>query len=158
MRMEKPQSKTPQLAGFLTFRVSPLKMKVLVSQLASKAACYMRVFVQDMAMSASHEQKECKCRELQRRTSREVTEGVMRRCKLRWCGHVEWKGYVDWLKACSKLVVDGTSVGRPKKSWWRTVSADMSLLRIDHWITLEHLKRPVVGWLIACSAVHWTMH
>ena len=57
----------------------------------------------------------------------------MRRCRLRWHGHVERKEDMGWqLGASTKLVVKGASpVSRLKKSWQNYVSADMHLLGGD---------------------------
>ena len=43
---------------------------------------------------------------------------------------MERKGDDDWVKAYSKLVMEGT-VGTPKKTWQNTISADMRLLGVD---------------------------
>ena len=38
------------------------------------------------------------------------------------------------VKVCTILVVEGTSpVGKPRKTWQNTVSADMCLLKGDPW-------------------------
>ena len=46
--------------------------------------------------------------ELQRRTDGDAIGDVMRRCKLRWHGHVEHKGDADRVKTCIKFVVGRT--------------------------------------------------
>ena len=54
--------------------------------------------------------------------SNEVTGNVMRRDRLRWHGHVERKDGADYVKACTRLVVDGmVPVGRPRKTWQNSV-------------------------------------
>ena len=45
----------------------------------------------------------------------------MRRSRLRWHGHV---------KECISLVQRNTQVGRPRKAWQNTLSADMLLLKV----------------------------
>ena len=47
---------------------------------------------------------------------------VLRRYRLRWHGHVERRDDADYVKACTRLVVEGkTSVDRPRKTWQNTV-------------------------------------
>ena len=56
-------------------------------------------------------------------------EDVMGRGRLEWHGHIERKGDADYVKACTRLVVEGKApVGRPKKTCQNTLSADMRLL------------------------------
>ena len=55
----------------------------------------------------------------------------MIRGRLRWHGHVERKDDADYVKACTRLVVEGKApVGRPRKTWQNTLSADMHLLKV----------------------------
>ena len=57
---------------------------------------------------------------------------VMRRCRLRWHGHVERKGNADYVKACTKLVVEGRAPVRGlNKTWQITLSTDIRLLKVD---------------------------
>ena len=57
----------------------------------------------------------------------------MRRCIMRLHRRIQFKGDADWVKACTRSLVEGTSpVGRPTKTWQNTVSADMRLLKVDH--------------------------
>ena len=59
--------------------------------------------------------------ELRRNLDIEAIADVMRRCRLRWHGHVERNGYADYVKAHARLVVERTDpVGRPKKTWQNT--------------------------------------
>ena len=52
-----------------------------------------------------------------RRVTAIIGSLLLRRCRLRWYGHVTHESDADWVKACSKLVVDDTApVGRPKKT------------------------------------------
>ena len=52
--------------------------------------------------------------------------------RLRWHSHVERKDDADYVKACSRLVVEGKApVGRSMKTWQNTLSADMCLLKVD---------------------------
>ena len=47
-------------------------------------------------------------------------------------GHVERNDEADYEKACTRLVVEGKmSVGRPRKTWQNTRSADMCLLKVN---------------------------
>ena len=56
----------------------------------------------------------------------------MRKWILRWYGHVERKDNADYVKACTRLVVEGTvRVGRPRKTWQNTLSADIHLPKVD---------------------------
>ena len=50
-----------------------------------------------------------------------------RRMRLRWFGHVERKKEDDWVRGCMNMVVEGNrDRGRPKKTWWDSVSNDMA--------------------------------
>ena len=56
--------------------------------------------------------------ELRRRRGVEAMENVMRRCRLRWHGYLERKDDADYVKVCTRLVVEGkANVGRPRKTW-----------------------------------------
>ena len=47
----------------------------------------------------------------------EALGDVMRRGRLRWRGHVEREDDVDYVKACTRLAVEGKAhVGRPRKT------------------------------------------
>ena len=51
---------------------------------------------------------------------------------IRWRRHVERKDDAVYVKACTRLVVEGTaSVGRLRKTWQNTMSIDMRLLKVD---------------------------
>ena len=59
--------------------------------------------------------------ELRRRLGVEATGDVMRRGRLRWHGHVERKHNADYVKTCTRLVVEGKApVVRPRKTWQNT--------------------------------------
>jgi hypothetical protein len=50
---------------------------------------------------------------------------VCRRNRLRWFGHVERKGDDDWVKRCTRMVVEGNRpIGRPRKTWMKTLEDD----------------------------------
>ena len=54
---------------------------------------------------------------------------MMRRCRLRWHGHVERKDDADCVKACARLAVEHTAhVGRPRKTWQYAASAVIHLV------------------------------
>lgn len=79
--------------------------------------------------------------ELRRRVGVEAIGDVIRRSRLRWYGHVERKDDEDWVKGCTKLVVEGTApVGRPRKTWQNSVSADLNLMGIDHRDARDRVK------------------
>ena len=64
--------------------------------------------------------------ELRRRLGLEAIGDVMGRGRLRWHGHVKGKADVDYVNAYTRLVVEGKmSVGRMRKTWQNTLSADM---------------------------------
>ena len=45
---------------------------------------------------------------------------------------MERKDVADYVKACTRLVVEGKApVGRPRKTWENTASADRRLLKVD---------------------------
>ena len=49
---------------------------------------------------------------------------------------------VDYVKACTRLVVEGKGpVGRPTKTWQNTSSADMHLMKVDPRDTHDQRKR-----------------
>ena len=54
---------------------------------------------------------------------------MVRRNRLRWCGHVERKADGDWVKGCTNLNLEGTRPrGRPKKTWMEVVKNDMKIM------------------------------
>ena len=72
----------------------------------------------------------------------ETIGDVMRRCRLRWHGHVERKDNADYAKACARLVVEGKApVGRPRKTWQSILSAQ-SFPRDVH----DRKKWRAIGW------------
>ena len=58
---------------------------------------------------------------------------MLRRARLRWFGHVMRKDDEDWVKKCMNLTVEGTAPRGPKKTWRKTVDADLKLkgLKVD---------------------------
>ena len=50
--------------------------------------------------------------ELRRRPGAVAIGDVVRRDRLRWHGHVERKDDADYVKACTRMVVEGTAPGR----------------------------------------------
>ena len=62
--------------------------------------------------------------ELRRRVGVEAIRDVIRRSRLRWFEHVEWKDNTEWVKGCTYK-----AAGRGDCSCWQnSVSADLSLL------------------------------
>ena len=57
----------------------------------------------------------------------EGVDGVVRRGRLRWFGHVERKEADDWVSKCRKLEVVGgvKKKGRGRKTWLECVTKDM---------------------------------
>ena len=53
-------------------------------------------------------------------------------CRLSWRGHIERKDNADyWRHALSWWWIGKAPVGRPRKTWQNTLSADMFLLKVD---------------------------
>ena len=70
--------------------------------------------------------------ELRRRLCVEAIVDVTRRRRLGWHGHAERKDDADYVKACTRLVVEGkVPAGRPRKTWQNILSADRRLLKVD---------------------------
>ena len=67
---------------------------------------------------------------------------VMRRCRLRWHGHVERKDDADYAKECrpTRLVVEGTA---PVVSWRKqnTLIVDTRLLKVEPWDIQNRMTR-----------------
>ena len=54
---------------------------------------------------------------------------------------MERKADADYLKACTRLVVEGkVLVGRPRKTWQNTLSVDTRLLKVDTWYTRDQTE------------------
>ena len=50
----------------------------------------------------------------------------MKRGRLSWFGHVEWKEVDDWVSACRNLEVEGSrGKGRPRMTWRARLGGDM---------------------------------
>ena len=81
--------------------------------------------------------------ELRRHLGIKTIEDVMRRSH----GHVERKNDADYVRACTRLVVEWKApVGRPRKTWQNTVSADMRLLKVDPQDAHDRMKWSAIGW------------
>jgi hypothetical protein len=58
-------------------------------------------------------------------------EERVRRCRLRWFGHVERKSDDDWVSTCRRLIVEGQrGRGRGTKTWMECVVEDMERLKL----------------------------
>ena len=52
--------------------------------------------------------------------------------RLRWYGHVMRKSDEEWAKKCMEYRVEGRRpVGRPRRTWLKSVEANMAELEID---------------------------
>src|SRR5208282_4890964 len=72
--------------------------------------------------------------ELLSRLDIECVSVVVRRCRLRWFGHMERKQPDDWMSACRHIVVEsvkGRGCGMPRKTWRECVEEDMSKLKLS---------------------------
>ena len=57
---------------------------------------------------------------------------MIKKSRLRWFGHVEWKDDNDWVKCCITWEVEGIRPrGRPKKTWWDCVKNDVESLGLS---------------------------
>ena len=57
---------------------------------------------------------------------------MIKKSRLRWCGHVERKDDNDWVKHCIMWEVEGIRQrGCPKKTWWGCVKNDMESLGLS---------------------------
>ena len=73
-----------------------------------------------------------KSEELRELLGLEPVSLMMKKSRLRWFGHVEWKDDNDWVKRCVTWEVEGIRQrGRPKKSWWDCVKNDMESLGLS---------------------------
>ena len=71
----------------------------------------------------------------------EMLDVVLRRKRLRWFGHVKRRGQAEPLGKIMELEADGRRPrGRPKKSWRRTVEADMRLMGVSEIDALDRAK------------------
>ena len=70
---------------------------------------------------------------------------------------MEIKDEADFVKACTKLVLDGTAlVARLRKTWQNTLSANMRLLNVDPRDVHHEKKWRVIGWCQANPAASRT--
>ena len=98
------------------------------------------------------------CPHFTRRCRRNIGD-VMRTSRLRWHGHDEGNGDADCVKACVRLVVERTApVGKPKKVWQDTVSADMRLLKDDPRDVRGRVKWRAIGWRTANPTASGKLH
>ena len=70
-------------------------------------------------------------------------EGVMevRRCRLRWFGHVERKEVNDWVSACRNLEVAGSrGRGRPRVTWIARLDGDMKDIELRSEMAMDQKK------------------
>ena len=52
--------------------------------------------------------------------------------RLRWYGHVQRKGNMDWVKRCTEYEVSGNvGRGRGRKTWKECVENDLKRLNLD---------------------------
>lgn len=148
-RVRSAWAKFRELAPFLTSKATPRKMKGQVY-----TACVRSCLIygaETWATKVEHDMKlertemrmirwMCGVSLRERRTSVELRQRlgvepigeVVRRNRLRWFGHVERKDDADWVKNCTKLVVEGSvPPGRPRMTWQSAVSNDMRLLGVN---------------------------
>ena len=58
-------------------------------------------------------------------------EERVRKCRLRWFGHVERKSDDNWVSRCRRLIVEGQrGSGRGRKTWMECVIEDMERLKL----------------------------
>ena len=58
-------------------------------------------------------------------------EKRVRRCRLRWFGHVKRKSDDDWVSKCRRLIVEGQrGRDRGRKTWMECVVEDMERLKL----------------------------
>jgi Reverse transcriptase (RNA-dependent DNA polymerase) len=138
-----------ELAPILTVRGMSLRMKGKIY-----VACVQSVMVygsETWALKVSETQQVVRAERMMvrwmcgvslkdRKTSQELLDrlaivGVeerLRRCRLRWFGHVERKSVDDWVSKCRKLVVEGPrSRGRGRKTWRECIDDDMVRLNLQ---------------------------
>ena len=57
---------------------------------------------------------------------------VVRKCRLRWFGHLERKDVGDWVSACRNMVFPGKAgKDRPSKRWRDVLEDDLKKCRLD---------------------------
>ena len=79
--------------------------------------------------------------ELRRRLGIEGVVEVMRRGRLRWFGHVEWKEVDDWVSACRNLEVAGSrGTGRPRMTWRARLDGDMKEMGLKPGMAMDREK------------------
>lgn len=81
-----------------------------------------------------------KSAELRQRMAVEPILNVGRRGRLRWYGHV-WKNENDWVKKVMSINLEGAKpIGRPKKTWQMSVSADIKALGNNHEMAMDRSR------------------
>ena len=72
---------------------------------------------------------------------------VVRRGRLRWCGHAERKNKDGWVSACRNVVVAGVRcVGRGRKTWRECVKEDMDKLGLHpEWAVFRDVWRGLIS-------------
>ena len=79
--------------------------------------------------------------EVAERCGVETLDVLLRRRRLRWFGHVKRRGQEEPLGRILDLEVDGRRPrGRPRKSWRKTVEADMRLVGVSETDALDRAK------------------
>ena len=79
--------------------------------------------------------------ELRRRLGIEGVVEVMRRGRLRWFGHVEWKEVDDWVSACRNLEVAGNrGRGRPRMTWRARLDGDTKDMGLRPGVVMDREK------------------
>ena len=80
---------------------------------------------------------------------RELREGlgvddmalVLRRNRLRWCGHVLRRDDEDWVRGCMEHEVGGSGPrGRPKKTWKEVVREDCQARKLNREDAMDRCK------------------
>ena len=70
----------------------------------------------------------------------------LRKSRLRWFGHVQWKENSDWVKKVTLLDVDGCrGIGCPSKTWNQAVAEDLQALNLkaDHVYDRQAWRRDI---------------
>ena len=153
VRIRNGWMKFRELLPFLTSRAPPLEMKGrMYASCVRSSMTYgseTRPVLVDVGLEFERADMQmirwmCGISLKDRRTDEELRRMVevqpittfMRGGRLRWYGHVMWKGDEDWVKKCMEYRGEGRRplgrpLGRPRKTWVESVEADMAELKID---------------------------